>query len=219
MKCQEIQNLLSDYVDEELSASAQETVQTHLQTCSDCRKVYVELKQLTADLAAIPKEMKPDEDLWPAINDRLKSGKKPKILNLFKRYKSYLSAAAVAVFFISSFYVMLRDNPDKINQVTRELSPQMQSAVLLIKEEYTQTREKIQKTLSNSQGEISPETIQTIEYNLKIIDEATRNIQQALQENGADKDLMDLYYQSYMNQVKLLQQTLELLKKQKRRQI
>ncbi len=219
MNCKEIQGKLNGYLDKELYGSLQEKVKQHLEQCSACQKKYDDLQQLVSQISDLPRAINPDENLWPKISSKINAGRRNKILNLFNQYKSYLSVAAVVLFLIGSLFLTLKDEKGQINNVTKQISPHLQSAIQLIKKEYSQTREMVQLALSSSQGELSAETIRTIEYNLQIIDEATKNIHNALQENGADRELLELYYQSYINQVNLLQQTLKLLNKQKRRKI
>ncbi|MCK5077287.1 MAG: zf-HC2 domain-containing protein [Calditrichia bacterium] len=223
MKCEEIQKNLNDYLDNELPDSLQKNVKNHLNDCSDCQKKFTELQNIVENISRLPKEISPDENLWPEISKKINpsvfTNKDNKVIAFFTRYKTFLSAAAIVLFFIGALFITIKDNELQVNNATEQMKPHMQSAIKLIKTEYTQTRQMVETALNSSQGQLSAETIKTIEFNLKIIDEASKNILQTLEKHGAEPELLDLYYESYLNQVKLLQQTLKILNKQERKQI
>ena len=52
--CQSVQDLLSAYLDGELTSEEQTFVSTHLQSCEDCQAEYQQLLQLKQAFANMP---------------------------------------------------------------------------------------------------------------------------------------------------------------------
>lgn len=75
MNCQEAENRLDDYMDGILPASEKQEVEKHLESCLACREELLRLRNLRAETAALPKEIKPARDLWPEIAGRIASTK------------------------------------------------------------------------------------------------------------------------------------------------
>jgi hypothetical protein len=70
MSCQEIKRSLSQYVDDELSASLRAAVETHLDSCPVCRAELVELRTMRNGLRQLARPAAPPS-LAAAINDAL----------------------------------------------------------------------------------------------------------------------------------------------------
>ncbi len=67
MNCNQIQQSLSLYVDDGLTADARDACYQHLEVCPVCREHVVELRKLRSGLAMLAKPL-PPPDLVPAIN-------------------------------------------------------------------------------------------------------------------------------------------------------
>lgn len=114
MKCENIEELLSPYLEDELSSEEKEAVEKHLKTCESCSMFLSFMEETKESLADFP-ELEVSEDLL----DRLYS-----IPNKKRRFKLSLPsfdfllrpslqpvlAAATIVLIIISFYFF---NPDK----------------------------------------------------------------------------------------------------------
>ena len=71
MSCDNIKNLLDEYVDGLLPENARQDVDAHLEGCSNCREDLSRLRALLARAADLPKNIEPPRDLWPDIESRL----------------------------------------------------------------------------------------------------------------------------------------------------
>ena len=63
MTCQDYKNLMMGYLDDELDAEQQKTLQQHLESCPECRaelEEFSQLKQITDDAAL----RQPEDVLW-----------------------------------------------------------------------------------------------------------------------------------------------------------
>lgn len=79
MKCEEVKNMLSDFVDGSLSADEQSIVQSHLDECPECKKLLEFFRGLPAEIAGLPKSIPPTRDLWPEISRRISESQIPPI--------------------------------------------------------------------------------------------------------------------------------------------
>jgi predicted anti-sigma-YlaC factor YlaD len=61
MKCEEIFEALSEYIDEEIAAQKCSEIEAHLEHCYNCRVVVDTLKKTVALYHAVPEENLPDE--------------------------------------------------------------------------------------------------------------------------------------------------------------
>ena len=60
MKCDEINDRLSLYIDNELSPEEMRQVEEHLQSCEICQKEYEDYKNLISVLNGLPEEEPPE---------------------------------------------------------------------------------------------------------------------------------------------------------------
>lgn len=79
MNCFEIEEHLLDYVDNELSASMQQVVAEHLQTCLACRK-EVENYRKTAMLLQLRAVPEPPEKYWDQSWEKIRAGFQARVL-------------------------------------------------------------------------------------------------------------------------------------------
>lgn len=70
MRCDEVQELLGQLIDEELDDDNRRDVESHIEDCAACRGEHVVLQSLTVDLAQPPDAPVPP-GLWAAIEERL----------------------------------------------------------------------------------------------------------------------------------------------------
>jgi anti-sigma factor RsiW len=69
-------DLLSDYLDGELTAGERVAVDAHLSGCADCRRVLEELQRVVGQARSI-QSRPPQSDLWPGIAERIDARAEP----------------------------------------------------------------------------------------------------------------------------------------------
>ena len=77
MNCQDHGDLLSGYVDGELSDDQRRQIETHLQECADCRRQFDGLVSIKERLTMIKFREPPDLELeryWSGVYNRLERG-------------------------------------------------------------------------------------------------------------------------------------------------
>jgi predicted anti-sigma-YlaC factor YlaD len=66
MKCEQVKEFLSAYLDSQLALEEREAIAAHLQTCTECNNVLVDFRYFDALLARLPC-VAPDESLRQKI--------------------------------------------------------------------------------------------------------------------------------------------------------
>lgn len=100
MNCEQVQELLSPYIDDVLETDAVHAVDRHLETCGECSKEYQELVSMISMLKAMG-----DEDLPEGFNERL-MGRIKAVNPSRKRFliPSWLPAGAAAAILVALFF-------------------------------------------------------------------------------------------------------------------
>ncbi|RMH20256.1 MAG: hypothetical protein D6696_08590, partial [Acidobacteria bacterium] len=71
MSCRFPEAALHDYLDGGLDGVGRRRVEAHLESCAACRELLADLVELGEKARALPREVEPPRDLWPAIEGRL----------------------------------------------------------------------------------------------------------------------------------------------------
>jgi hypothetical protein len=107
MKCGEIKERLSEYVDDMLDPETKAMVDRHLSTCEDCQRTLASLKAVVSELGALD-SLEPPRDFLDQLHERIeKRSRFPKILRtlfLPMRVKiplEFVGAVAVAILVFS----------------------------------------------------------------------------------------------------------------------
>ena len=77
MTCQDYKNLMMGYLDDELDAEQQKTLQQHLESCPECRaelEEFAQLKQITDDAALLEPEEILWKQYWSGVYNRIERG-------------------------------------------------------------------------------------------------------------------------------------------------
>lgn len=116
MNCHRIQNLLSSYLDQELSADNRRRVRKHLFQCSSCARFYEELTQVKRSL----ENLEPP----PTTGDILQKVyfyRKGKLLEqtVFWGKRLVLTAVWILLFLLTSFLLFPNSTPPDLAGKTR----------------------------------------------------------------------------------------------------
>lgn len=237
MRHTEMQSRLDDLVDGVLPPAEYSAVMEHVDACAECRAELDGLVMLRAETEALPRDIAPPRDLWPDIAARLQPrggvpAKETASDSLIvvdfgaasRRSTAWrwapLAAAAVMLVVLSSgitAYLMRARQvaPVAVVQVPVpvESSAQPVSALAAFRPtevEYLGVVEAMQAELDARRGQLAPQTVATIEENLRIIDRAIGEARAALEKDPSDGDLPLLLSSVYQKKVELLQTALQL---------
>ena len=214
MNCIDCIDRFDDSLDGRLEAAEEKKLREHLADCAACAEEFEGIRELRERAAELPRSLEPARDLWPGIASTIDDSRVVRVR--FGR-RAFLAAAA-AVLVVSSVvtaYFLGRSQ----TAVTAEAPPAAEngpSAVLLASfdglgvDGYTARRTELLDALEARSHELSPDTMDVVMENLRLIDEAMDRISTALGEDPENEFLMRRLAGAYRQQIDLLQRAVRL---------
>jgi anti-sigma factor RsiW len=214
MNCIDCIDRFDNSLDGRLEATEEKELREHLAGCAACAEEIEGVRELRERAAALPRSLEPERNLWPGIASAIGDSKVVRVR--FGR-RAFLAAAA-AVLVVSSVitaYFLGRSQ----TVVTAEAPPAVEngpSAVLLASfdglgvDGYAARRTELLDALEARSHELSPDTMNVVMENLRLIDEAMDRISAALGEEPENEFLMKRLAGAYRQQIDLLQRAVRL---------
>jgi hypothetical protein len=197
-----------------------EALEAHLASCEPCREEVAWIRRLRGEAATLPTSIEPSHDLFPGIRERItKAGPTREEAPARTRWSaSWLAAAAVILVALSSAVTLqlARDGaggtvPPRtagdpgvpgVVEPGAGAGPERfasagEEAVWSVASAWAPTLRELESALDERRDRLQPETIDVIETNLRIIDEAIREAREALEADpanqGAARSLNGMY--------------------------
>ena len=176
------------------------------------------LDELTA---ALPREIAPPPDLWPAIRAELA----PRSARTVRWTAGWrLAAAGLLIAASSSILTLLavraRDDArdaavvataDRAPAHPRTPAPAQLPAHLVVAERgYARSIDALWRTLDERRDSLAPSTVATVERSLRIADSAIAEARSALEQDPANRVLGELFVSNYERKIDLLRRATEL---------
>jgi anti-sigma factor RsiW len=222
MNCREVRALLDDLVDGTLQAEERRAVEEHLKECPECRTSESGLRALLARVGALPRSIAPVRDPWPGIVERIRGGEvvEADFAGRSRRWYPLGAAAAaaavliVAVSLVTASFVW-RERAARVAQSAERPSgaPGVTPASLDLAQAqavFDGARTQLLAALQARKGSLSPQTLNVVEENLKIIDRAVGEMQAALARDPGNRELPALLVTAYRQEIDLLQRVVQL---------
>jgi anti-sigma factor RsiW len=226
-----------DFLKGELPPAERLAVAEHLKGCDPCRAELEGVVALRAHVRALPREIAPPRDLWPEIAARLRErGEAPAAepadetviavdfrsrsrRPAWRRWAPLAAAAMVLVVLSSGITAMLMrargearvavvQVPVPAGDAARPTSAL--AAFRPTEREYLGALETLEGELAARRDQLSPQTIATIEENLRIIDQAIAETRAALESDPGNAELPLLLSGVYRKKVELLQSAIQI---------
>src|SRR3954468_9908225 len=191
-------NQLSDYLDDELSASERAALEIHLRSCGECTATLDELRDVVARAAALTPRA-PANDLWPGLEPRLAmSGRETTVMpfraRVTRRVSStlpQLAAAGIALMVMSGGGVWMLQHGGRATSMppVAATDPAHNPVVLPVAvtdPRYDEAIADLQQALDVGRTDLDPATIKILEANLDTIDKAIEQSRQALAADPAN---------------------------------
>jgi hypothetical protein len=242
MTCEETLELLDEYVDGALAGAALHAVELHLASCDSCREEERLLRELLAEAEALPDEVDLPRDLWPEIATRITDEGRFKLLRGPWRTPLGLAAAAALVMGLSIAWWATHprsDAPTRVAAVpsgTPAVNPvvpdearspadrgagrpvqiaagTLPADLVDAEREYARATAELMAALDKRRGEIAPETVASVEENLKRIDVALAEVRTALRQDPDSPQLTRLLTSTHRRKLQTLQHVMRLSQK------
>jgi hypothetical protein len=229
---------LNDFVDRRLGELSEQAVREHLERCPRCSAEHLRLLDVLSAARNAPRSVLPSDDLWPSLKEQL-AARKTLVLPTdsgseqssvaghnrpTRRWTSapYLAAAAILLVVLSSGItaLVLRGgaDTDRLAVDNAQAAPAGESGAPVVlpagfqqtELEYKRTIRDLQSAVDAQRGRLSPETVQTVERSLAVVDSAIAEARGALLADPNNRVLVDLLSASYQRKLDLLRRTSEL---------
>lgn len=215
---------LDDWVANELPEDDRQAVEFHLAVCGDCRAEAEALRALLDDVATLPLAMAPGRDLWAGIAARIEPQADVVPISSARSWRAprWLTLAATIVgVAISSSLITLKVMENRAPQpvasapVQSVAAPATATPTALVafqpaEQDYEVAIADLERVLTARSANLSPETVKTLETNLRIIDGAIRQSRAALEKDPNSRVLTDMLADAYGQKLKVLQHAVEL---------
>ena len=213
---------LNDYVDGLLSSREAEEVELFLETSQEARETVAFLRSLKERAQRLPDSIPPERDLWPEIVAKILPPRIVKVdfaspswmPRLHRRQWASLAAAAMALVVLSSWITASLVAPQGIFPGTgrplvaaggeQPAAATAAGGVPPIDVEFALEIERLLSALYEQRDTLDPETVTTIEVNLRVIDRAIRTASDALAEDPQNPNLSRMLANNYRHKLELL---------------
>ncbi len=212
-------NQLHELCDEVLPESESQALRQHLDGCAKCRDRMVRLEALLAAAASAPTEIPPPEDLWPSIRGRIESGKIAAIAGgppgptptrpWWVTTGTALVAAAILVLVTAGITVILVSPEPQVVAPGTASGPIVAPAnapaeVGMLIANYEGLTDRLAQEFARQRHRLPPETVASVESNLRVVDEALAEIQGVLDQEPGNAALLQLLATTYRQKVLVL---------------
>ncbi len=222
MHCDELSDVLVDFIDGRLDPDAERAVERHLDTCANCRALVVDLRTIRAAAFMLDRH-EPGAEVWTSLQQRIAAEPAPRargrVLAMPATRASWtvwLAAAAAIVLatMIGVMPLLRRDAPAP----RVEAGPTAEATVESVTAEFEAAEQHYQKAITDLEtiarqdtGELDPQVAAVLQKNLAVIDQAIGESRAALQSQPASGTAQDGLFEALRTKVALLQQTVELI--------
>jgi hypothetical protein len=209
----EIAEKLSEYLDDDFTPQERRVVEAHLRECDDCAATLADLRRVVGTAASLH-DVPPAEDLWPGVAQRIKAGSRPLASTATRRFAFSLPqlAAASVLLAVLSGWLAVRvlspaaEAPGRTGSATSSSSAGGAPIVPVAfnDEQYDAAIRELQQTVERGRSRLDPETIATVERNLRVIDEAVEEARRALAADPASEYLNGYVIETRQRKLELL---------------
>jgi len=197
---------LSDYLDAELSDQEQRAVAAHVAECAECARTLDQLRTV-AEHARRLTPIEPSADLWSGIAGRIAADGARPVAGTFGARRRFsftwpeLVAASVLLVLISGWAALRLTTSHEGRSASIEARPEdnrrtggQPNAPGVVPASFDDTEydaavADLQQALKDGRGQLDPATVQVVEQNLAIIDQAVEDARRALAEDPSNADL------------------------------
>ena len=228
MICEKSRELIDTYVEGALDDSAVREIEAHHRGCVACREEERRARALRAEVAALPRSIDPARDLWGGVADRLERRQGGNVVAFPAKpaarapvtWKRALAAASIVL--VAGAAVVISRRPSAPPGAATPVAPggtspltgmapvaipaALPSGLGSAELSFMEARQELRAALFQRKESLSPETINTVNQNLKIIEDAIQEIESALSRDPGNRALRNMLTATKQREVALLRQ-------------
>ena len=203
---------LNDLADESLAEPDRTAAESHIAACADCRAELSALRQVLADLHALPAGVAPARDLLADIHSAIELEPDTGLPARW-RVRTLRSArwalAAAAIVLIVATAVITRAMSDRTNAppTMAGTNPNVQlvsAEQTVLEQKYKSAIDELQNLIDAQRASLPPSTLRLLEENMRLIDAAIRDSRAALQQNPENELINESLWSAYEKKLELL---------------
>ena len=212
--------MLSDYLDGELTAAEIRSLESHLESCENCHLVLGALRRVKNEARSLADPPVPD-DLWagiasrigPAVSASPNLSEPSRVLHLPVRRPApawgWAMAAGIALLLVSAVALVLSSRPNGRTAAptlaVRDSSPAEKTQLATFDAAQVEGEiAELQTALDKGRGKLDPKTIEVLDRNLTLIRQATEDAKRALAADPANKDLQNYFATNVQKKLELM---------------
>lgn len=213
---------INDWVDGALDPEQRVAARQHLDTCGACRERVSALESTLRETLAVPRELDPPGDVWPALRAVLEAQKVVALPAGSAAGRSYrgsrrrwtLAAAAVVLIVASSAItaLVMRDREAGTQAVAAGDGATAPAPVWLAEAErqYVESARELSEALDVARPNLSAQTIAIVERNLAVIDSAIAESRAVLRRDPGNRVLLEVLAGTHRQKLDLLRRAAQL---------
>jgi hypothetical protein len=217
MNCDEFRNQLDALVDGELTTCERSAMDAHSEACADCRVELESMRELQRQTASLSRQVEPPSDLWLEISERIES-RKLVVAPFGSSIRRFAAAAAAAAVIIAAVLVAYMVGRQHSTPMVVEMTPTPNvmaarldaTSMAAVESDFRQARSELMAILDQRRDSLSPETLEVVDSNLRLIDEAIEQISDALGDDPDNPQLSHRLAFAYRQQIQLLRRATNL---------
>jgi hypothetical protein len=212
MTCDLAGERLDEYVQGGLAEAEFQELELHLAGCASCREEERELRALLADVAALPRELRPGRDLWAGIEERLQPRGRLLAFPWRGSLPLGLAAAAGVVLTLAAVLFMGRgQGPQPAPAgVAQTVSSPGSAGLEEVEAEYARAAAALLGALESRRDSLDPDTLASVEASLASIDGALSDVRQALRRDPGNRQLTAMLASTHKKKVDVLRRVVRL---------
>jgi len=237
MKCDDLNDVLVDFVDGRLDPDArtlrggvERDVERHLEVCAQCGALVMDLRTIRAAAFMLDRR-EPPAALWTALQEKIAAEPAPTgrliDIGLARRTlgRSFSGggaavwlAAAAALILATLIGVLPLMDRQPTDDHSSDAAPAADVTVESVAAEFEAAEKHYQKAIDDLQtianadtGELDPQLAAVLQKNLTVIDQAINESRAALKSQPASSNAQEGLFDALTTKVALLQQTVELI--------
>ena len=229
MTCDDLNDVLVDFVDGRLDPAAQRDLERHLEMCDHCGALLNDLRTIRAAAFMLDRR-EPPAAVWAALQARVAAEPAPtgRLLDRSRRghgglgrnWPVWLGVAAAVILATVIGLVPLLDRLQRAptDDHASEAAPAAEITVESVAAEFEAAETHYQKAIDDLQtianadtGALDPQLASVLQKNLTVIDQAISESRAALKSQPASATAQDGLFDALRTKVALLQQTVELI--------
>lgn len=206
---------LSGYLDGDLTPGERAELEAHLAECEQCASILDELTDVVSAAANAP-DLPPERDLWPGIEARLSprgeaGPDRDDVVALHARRRvvmtvpQLLAAGIALILFSASAVWMAVGATGPVGSEPVLLSPAVPATTVAFTD-FDSAITQLEQEYLGRRDELDPTTIQVVERNLAIIDQAIREAREALRTDPSSEFVSSHLANAMRQKMSLLRQ-------------